>query len=72
MRLDRNVGPLDRALRVLLGLAMLSLIWLAPASGWWGLLGIGPLLSAFFAFCPGYRLLGVRTAPSGSEASSCS
>lgn len=57
-----NVGGIDRVLRVLLGLALLSLIFLldGPAR-WWGLLGLVPLVTGLVSFCPLYALLGVST-----------
>lgn len=59
-----NVGTVDRALRVLVGLALLSmLILLEGQARWWGLLGIVPLLTAFLGFCPLYALIGVSTCP---------
>lgn len=59
-----NVGSLDRALRVLIGFALLSLLLLLDGDArWWGVLGIVPLLTAFLGFCPLYALLGVSTCP---------
>lgn len=57
----RNVGKLDQAARIAIGLGMFSMIWLAPESGYWGLLGIAPLITGVMGYCPGYRLLGIRT-----------
>jgi len=59
-----NVGGLDRTFRIVIGLGLL-------ASGlyfksWWGLLGLGPLTTAFIRFCPAYLPFGIsscRTAP---------
>lgn len=68
--MDRNVGRIDQAIRAVMGLGMLSLIWLAPESGYWGLLGALPLLSAIVGHCPTYRLLGIRTRPREIPASS--
>lgn len=59
-----NVGSLDRALRVILGLALLALFVFAEAPlRWWGLIGVVPLLTAALGFCPLYALLGVSTCP---------
>ena len=55
-----NVGNLDRALRVLLGLTMIGLA-VAGTVGAWGYLGIVPLLTGVSARCPVYGLLGVST-----------
>ncbi|MCC6783794.1 MAG: DUF2892 domain-containing protein [Planctomycetes bacterium] len=55
-----NEGTLDRALRVALGLGILSLAFVGPQSPWaW--LGLVPLLTGLLGSCPLYTLLGVRT-----------
>jgi Inner membrane protein YgaP-like, transmembrane domain len=55
-----NEGTLDRAIRVVAGLAILSLAFVGPHSPWaW--LGLVPLLTGVVGFCPAYALLGVRT-----------
>lgn len=61
--MECNVGRVDQALRVVMGLGLLSMIWWAPESGYWGLLGLAPILSGALRYCPGYRLLGVKTTP---------
>jgi len=55
-----NEGALDRIIRVVIGLAVLSLTVLGPHS-LWGLVGLVPLLTGFVGFCPLYRLLRIRT-----------
>lgn len=55
-----NEGTLDRTARVVVGLALLSLVFIGPHS-WLGLVGIVPLLTGLVGFCPLYRLLGVNT-----------
>lgn len=66
-----NEGRLDRTLRVVVGLAVLSLTVIGPRS-LWGLVGLVPLLTGLFGFCPLYRVLGLRTRaaepPSGKPA----
>jgi len=57
-----NVGSIDRALRVVAGLALIGLT-LAGMIGVWGWIGIVPLATALFSFCPLYTLLGVNTCP---------
>jgi len=58
--MTRNEGTMDRAVRVVLGLALLSLVFVGPHT-WVGLVGLVPLLTGLVGFCPVYRLLGVRT-----------
>lgn len=64
-----NVGGIDRALRIVAGLALLSLLVLLEGNArWWGLVGIVPLATGLFRFCPAYTLLGLNTCPmSGSS-----
>jgi hypothetical protein len=65
--MQKNVGTVDRALRVIIGLALIAYaIPLGlPETGWnWvGWIGVVPLLTAFVGSCPLYTLLGVRTTP---------
>ncbi|QKT02996.1 DUF2892 domain-containing protein [Ectothiorhodospiraceae bacterium 2226] len=59
-----NVGGIDRLLRIVVGLAVLSLVFiLGDAARWWGLLGILPLASGLLRSCPPYALLGINTCP---------
>jgi hypothetical protein len=55
-----NEGALDRAVRVVAGLALLSLTVLGPRS-MWGLVGLVPLATGLFGFCPAYALFGINT-----------
>jgi len=55
-----NVGNLDRALRILLGLALIGLA-ASGTIGFWGYIGIVPLLTGVAARCPVYSVLGVAT-----------
>ncbi len=56
----KNVGGVDRILRLLLGLGLLSLVFVGPKTPW-GWIGVVPLLTSLVSFCPLYTLLGVRT-----------
>lgn len=58
--LAKNVGAAERALRVLLGLALLSLAFLGPRT-LWGLLGLFPLTTGLLGTCPLYTVLGTST-----------
>jgi len=55
-----NVGGLDRIARVLAGLALIGLT-LAGVIGVWGWIGVIPLATGLFSFCPLYPLIGVST-----------
>lgn len=56
----KNEGMIDRVLRVVVGLVLLSLIFVGPQT-WWGLVGLVPLLTGLAGYCPLYSLLGIRT-----------
>ncbi len=58
-----NEGPIDRALRIVLGLVLLALTFLGPKTPW-GWVGLVPLATGLFGVCPLYSILGVSTAPS--------
>ncbi len=55
-----NVGTIDRIARAVLGLALLAAT-LTGAIGAWGWIGVVPLATAAFSFCPLYRVLGFST-----------
>ena len=55
-----NVGAADRALRALLGIALLSIVFVGPQSPW-GYLGLVPLFTASIGWCPLYSLFGINT-----------
>ena len=55
-----NTGTVDRALRVIVGLALIALA-ATHTIGVWGWIGIVPLLTGIFSFCPVYALLGMNT-----------
>lgn len=57
-----NVGNIDRILRILVGLALIALA-ATNTVGVWGYIGIVPLLTGVFKFCPAYSLLGINTCP---------
>lgn len=55
-----NVGTLDRSLRIVAGLLLIALS-LTGAIGLWGWIGVVPLATGIFRFCPVYPLLGINT-----------
>lgn len=58
--MTRNESTLDRSARIVLGLILLSLVFVGPQS-LWGLVGLIPLTTGLAGFCPLYRLLGIST-----------
>ncbi|MBF0134182.1 MAG: DUF2892 domain-containing protein [Magnetococcales bacterium] len=61
-----NVGGIDRILRIIVGLIVLSLIFVGPQT-LWGLIGIVPLVTGLFKFCPLYPILGWNTCPCSAK-----
>lgn len=57
-----NVGTADRALRIVAGVVLLGLA-ATGTIGLWGYIGIVPLATGLFRFCPAYTLLGMNTCP---------
>ena len=57
----KNEGTVDRVVRSVLGLAMLSLVFIGPQTVW-GWIGVIPLMTGFLGICPLYRVLGLNTA----------
>jgi hypothetical protein len=59
-----NVGGIDRILRIVAGIAVLLLFFMLEGNArYWALLGLVPLLTGLFRFCPAYSLLGLNTCP---------
>lgn len=57
-----NVGGIDRILRIALGLVLI-LLAVTETIGWWGYIGIIPLLTGAFRFCPVYLPFGLSSCP---------
>ncbi|MGV3725798.1 YgaP family membrane protein [Hydrogenophaga sp.] len=58
--MTKNVGGIDRTLRILVGLGLIA----AAATGTvglWGYLGVVPLLTGLVGWCPPYALFGFNT-----------
>ena len=66
MTLEKNVGGCDKAVRIIVGIVLLSLVslkFIGPQSNWalLGLLGLGLIISGFMGHCPPYKMLGINT-----------
>lgn len=55
-----NVGSTDRVIRIVAGVALIGLAAMGTI-GVWGYIGIVPVLTGVFRFCPAYPLLGINT-----------
>ncbi len=60
-----NVGGIDRIIRVVAGLFLISLVFVGDQiigqNAVWGWIGVVPLATGIFKFCPAYALFGVKT-----------
>jgi Protein of unknown function (DUF2892) len=55
--MKKNVGTIDRTVRIIAGLALLGVAYNGKT---WGLIGIVPLLTGIIGWCPPYQLLGIN------------
>lgn len=58
--MTKNVGGIDKLLRIAAGLVLLALT-LSGVIGWWGFIGVVPLATGLIGNCPLYSLLGFDT-----------
>ncbi|MCC5857721.1 MAG: DUF2892 domain-containing protein [Ectothiorhodospiraceae bacterium] len=56
----QNMGTVDRAVRAIAGLILLSLVFVGPQTAW-GWIGLIPLATAVAGFCPAYLPFGLKT-----------
>ncbi|HWK40190.1 MAG TPA: DUF2892 domain-containing protein [Hyphomicrobium sp.] len=60
----KNIGKCDRALRIVVGVALLALVFVGPKT-LWGLIGLIPLITGLAGICPAYAVTGVSTCGAG-------
>jgi len=60
MTVNKNIGSIERVIRILAGLAIISMAFIGPHSPW-GYLGIIPLATGLIGWCPPYALFGIST-----------
>ena len=56
----KNIGTIDRSIRILAGLTLLALVFVGPQTTW-GWIGLVPLVTALMGWCPAYTLFGINT-----------
>lgn len=60
-----NVGTIDRIIRIIAGLFLISLVFIGDQiigqNIVWGWVGVIPLVTGIFKFCPAYKILGIKT-----------
>ncbi len=62
---SKNVGGIDRILRIVVGIALIAGFFLNPEGSyrWLYLIGIVPLVTGLTSSCLIYKILGVNTCP---------
>jgi hypothetical protein len=58
--MKKNVHTIERVVRIVAGLGILSLVFVGPKTAW-GWLGLVPLATGVLGWCPPYALLGINT-----------
>jgi len=59
---EKNVGGIDRVVRIVAGVALLSLLFLGDGSSrWWGVIGLALLGTGLSGWCPAYLPFGIKT-----------
>ena len=58
--MNKNIGSLDRTVRIIVGLGLISLVFVGPQTPW-GWIGVIPLATALIGWCPLYLPLGINT-----------
>jgi hypothetical protein len=64
--LPANEHPIERFIRIAIGIAVLALLVVGPKTPW-GLLGLVPLATGLLGSCPLYTLFGISTCPVRSK-----
>jgi hypothetical protein len=62
MNMNANVGTIDRVIRIAAGAGLIAAT-VSGAIGAWGWIGVVPVLTGIFRFCPAYLPFGFRTCP---------
>ena len=66
--MKRNIGAIDRGVRVIAGLALI-LLAMGGTIGVWGYIGIVPLATAMLNWCPLYQVFGIDSCKHDASAS---
>lgn len=58
--MNKNVGTVDRAVRIIVGLGLISLVFIGPQTAW-GWIGLVPLVTGLISWCPLYAPFKINT-----------
>ena len=59
-----NVGGADKVIRIILGIVLISLVFVGPKTQW-GWIGLVPLLTGLLSWCPLYTVIGFSSCKKG-------
>lgn len=62
--MEINVGSLDRSIRIIGGLVLISLVFFGPQTPW-GWIGLIPLATGLSRRCPAYSIFKLNTSRKG-------
>ncbi len=65
--MNKNVGSIDRILRIIVGVVLIALVFVGPQTPW-GWVGLVPLVTALIGWCPAYTLLGLNSGAKKQDA----
>ena len=60
--MSTNVGGMDKIFRIVIGFALISLVFWGPQSAW-GWIGVIPLVTGLIGWCPAYLPFGISSCP---------
>ena len=63
--MTKNVGGVDKILRIVLGLVLIALVFVGPQTPW-GWIGVVPFATSLLGWCPAYTVFGIKTCKSYS------
>lgn len=66
MKFKQNIHNVERVIRIIVGLVLMSMAFVGPANLWF-LLGIVPLATGLVGWCPPYAMLGINTCNLGAK-----
>ncbi|CAK0739730.1 DUF2892 domain-containing protein [Gammaproteobacteria bacterium] len=58
--MSKNIGSIDRILRIVAGIILIALVFVGPQTPW-GWIGVVPFVTALLSWCPLYTLLHIKT-----------
>lgn len=64
--MKKNIHSVERIVRIIVGLGLISLAFVGPANPWF-LLGLVPLATGLLGWCPPYAMLGINTCRLGDK-----